>query len=102
MLIVYFYLTFQGGFTSEGLFLDSVSSVAKGRLGRHADPEDYRVSQTQSEILRAISALPVHTKIMAELRELRLHSNADQKQPSGKGQILLLRHLSDLDFTAMQ
>ena len=66
-----------------------------------ANHKEDRASQTQSEIHRAISALPTHTEITTELRKLQSRLRDDQKQKRGDNQDLL-RQLSNLDFTAMQ
>ena len=69
-------------------------------LVQHAD-HDGRISEKQSEILRAIIGIPDHTEIMAELEQLRFHLNEDQLQ-RGREDQNFLRQLSVLDFTAVQ
>lgn len=66
-----------------------------------ADQKGNRPSQTPSEILQAIDALPTHAEITAELRKLRFHLRDDQKQQRNEDQHFL-RELFHLDFTAMQ
>ncbi|CAD6584369.1 MAG: hypothetical protein ASARMPRED_001750 [Alectoria sarmentosa] len=60
-----------------------------------------RNSQTQSEILRAIVALPNQNEIMVELKKLHFHLNEDRNPWRGEDRFFL-RQLSTLDFTAMQ
>ena len=70
---------------------------------QHANHEDHRTSQTQSEILRAIVALPDHTEFMAELEKFHLHLYAHQRrQESEDEDEHFLRQISTLDFAATQ
>lgn len=78
-----------------------MNSTVKLSLGQYTDHEDDRNSQTQSEILRAIVALPNQTEIMAELKKLHFHLNDDHNPRRGEDRFFL-RQLSTLDFTAMQ
>ena len=68
---------------------------------KYADHEDNRDPQTLSEVLQAITALPDHTKIMAELRPLLSNWNANQASRGDEHQDSF-QQLSTLDFTAMQ
>ncbi len=70
-------------------------------LVKYADHKDKRDSQTLSEILQAMTALPDRTEIMAELKLLLSPWNANQTPRWDEHQDLI-QQLSTLDFTAMQ
>lgn len=81
--------------------LNHYTGYTSGGSYTPADQKGNRPSQTPSEILQAIDALPTHAEITAELRKLRFHLRDDQKQQRNEDQHFL-QELSHLDFTAMQ
>ncbi len=95
---------FHSVFAIKPVFLYDIpheTTQLKHCLVKYADHEDNRDSQTLLKILQAITALPDHTKIMAELELLLSHWNANQKWGWDEHQDLI-QQLSTLDFTAMQ
>lgn len=91
--MVHFALTAEGS-----KVLSQVSRKASEMLSA-----SQRTSQTQSEILRAIVALPDHTEIMAELEKFHLHLYAHQRRQESEDEDEdFLRQISTLDFAATQ
>ncbi len=60
------------------------------------------LSQTQSEILEALSALPQHSEIIAELHKLRVDIGPVQSQSQRSSELDFLHKVSTLDFHSKQ
>ena len=60
------------------------------------------LSQTQSEILEALSALPKHDEIIAELHKLRIDLGSVQSQSQKSSEQDFLHKVSPLDFHSKQ
>lgn len=70
---------FQLGLTIQGSrVLSQISQKASEVL-----KTSKKLSQTQAEIINAISALPKHEKIVCKLRELRIGMNCPNTNPTG-------------------
>ena len=89
---------FQFGLTIQGSRVLSQTSQKASELLKTSK----KLSQTQTAIIKAISALPEHEEIMYELRELRIGTDFVQIRTQEASDHAFLQKLSTLDFHSKQ